>query len=45
MVHSTPTPLLLLFIQYKSLVCVMIKFRIKEERKTEDNIKRPQQNV
>ena len=40
MVHSTstPTPLLLLFIQYKSLVCIMIKFRIKEEKKTEDNI-------
>ena len=33
MLHSTPTPLLLLFIQYKSLVCIMIKFRIKEEKK------------
>ena len=38
------TPLLLLFIPYKLLVRMMIKFRITKE-KEEDTIKRPQQNV
>ena len=45
-IRTTPTPLLLLFIPYKFLVCMMIKFRItKEKEKEEDTIKRPQQNV
>ena len=44
--HYAPTPLLLLFIPYKFLVRMMIKFRItKEKEKEEDTIKRPQQNV
>ena len=44
---TTPTPLLLLFIPYKFLVRMMIKFRItkeKEKEKEVDTIKRPQQN-
>ena len=45
-IRTTPTPLLLLFIPYKVLVCTMIKFRItKEKEKEEDTIKRPQKNV
>ena len=37
-------PLLLLFIPYKFLVLMMIKFRIiKEKEKEEDTIKQPQQ--
>ena len=39
MVHSTPMPLPLLFIQYKSLVCMMIKFRIKEEKENRGQYK------
>ena len=43
---TTPKPLLLLFIPYKFLVRMMIKFRItKENEKEVDTIKRPQQNV
>ena len=43
---TTPKPLLVLFIPYKLLVRMMIKFRItKEKEKKEDTIKRPQQNV
>ena len=43
---TTPSPLLLLFIPYKFLVRMIIKFRIaKEKKKEEDSIKRPQQNV
>ena len=30
--RTTPTPLLLLFIPYKFLVCMMIKFRIRKEK-------------
>ena len=38
--------MLLLFIPYKFLARMMIKFRITEENeKEEDTIKRPQQNV
>ena len=45
-IRTTPTPLLLLFIPYKFLVRIMIKFRItKEKEKEEYTIKRPQQNV
>ena len=43
---TTTTPLLLLFIPYKFLVRMIIKFRItKEKEKKEDPVKRPQQNV
>ena len=45
-IHTMPTPLLLLFLAYKFLVRMMIKFRItKEKEKEEDTIKRPQLNV
>ena len=45
-IHTTPTPLLLLFNPYKLLVRMMIKFRItKEKGKEVDTIKRPQENV
>ena len=45
-IRTTPTPLVLLFIPFKFLVCMMIKFIItKEKEKEEDTIKRPQQNV
>ena len=45
-VRTTPTPLLLLFIPYKVLVRMMIKFRITKEKEIEEGtIKRPQQNV
>ena len=38
--HYAPTPLLLLFIPYKFLVRMMIKFRMtKEKEKQEDTIK------
>ena len=43
---TTPTPLLLLFIPYKFLVRMMIKFRItKEKEKEENTIKRPHQKL
>ena len=45
-IRTTLTPLLLLFIPYKFLVRMVIKFRItKEKEKEEDTIKRLQQNV
>ena len=45
-IRTTLTPLLLLFIPYKFLVLMMIKFRITiEKEKEEDAMKRPQQNV
>ena len=44
--RTTPTSLLLLFILYKFLVCMMIKFRITNKKeKEEETIKRSQQNV
>ena len=43
-IRTTPTPLLLLFIPYKFLICMMMKFRItKDKEKEEETIKRPQQ--
>ena len=45
-IDTTPMLLLLLFIPYKFLVRMIIKFRItKEKEKEEDSKKRPQQDV